>query len=263
MEQDTVKMIKRTIGLTLALVVAAGVIGALLWFFGSPWGCSGAEKQIEAYVAQTYPDQSLTVEKAVYDLPSHGYRAQVEDTAQKDAFFTVLVKNGQILSDSYEADVENKGNTIRRLEETYEALVQERLEELELAAQVRAVVHLDSGAAPRVTLGMAFSLEDALPYSLMLEGTADAPTLDTAAALLGQVYGALDTAAYSFSSYGVQLGQDGAMIAVAQVLPSQIAGGNLARILQLALEGKTENGIYIRVRELAQNSEPESTSEKA
>ena len=37
MEQDTVKVVKRTTGLVLILSVVAGLIGILLWFFGSPW----------------------------------------------------------------------------------------------------------------------------------------------------------------------------------------------------------------------------------
>jgi len=35
---------------------------------------------------------------------------------------------------------------------------------------------------------------------------------------------------------------------VAQVAPSQIKGGNLARILQLAMEENAESGIYVSVR---------------
>lgn len=142
------------------------------------------------------------------------------------------------MSDSYETDVIEKGNTVRRLEEAYTALVQEKLEEAELSVAVRPSVRLDSASLEKVQLGMAFSLEDTLQYSLMLEGTADEPTLDTAVQLLGEVYSQMDAKGYGFSSYGVQLEKDGAAIVVAQVAPAQIKGGNLARILQLALEGR-------------------------
>ena len=53
---------------------------------------------------------------------------------------------------------------------------------------------------------------------------------------------------YEFSFYGGQLEQEGAAVAVAQVAPSQIKGGNLARILQLAMEENAESGIYVSVR---------------
>lgn len=44
MEQDTVKVVKRTIGLVLILAAAMGIAGILLEIFGSPWGASrGAE----------------------------------------------------------------------------------------------------------------------------------------------------------------------------------------------------------------------------
>ena len=96
---------------------------------------------------------------------------------------------------------------------------------------------------------MAFSLEDTLQYSLMLEGsTADMPTLDQASQLLGEVYRQMEAAGYEFSFYGVQLEKDGAAVAVAQVVPSQIKGGNLARILQLAMEENAESSIYVSVR---------------
>lgn len=259
MEQDTIKIVKRTVGLLLLLAAAAGIGGALLWFFGSPWAASAAQKDIQAYVQLSYPGRELEIEKARYDLSTRGYQALVRDPARQDAFFTVSVKDGQVFEDSYEADVSQKGNTIRRLEEAYTQLVQKRLEELELPAPLTPAVRLDESSAELVQLGMDFSQKGPLHYHLMLEGIQFPPTLDTAAQLLGQVYAQMETAEYDFASYGVQLEKDGSAIAVAQVLPSQIKGGNLARILQLALEGDGENGVYISVRtpqEPLEESEP-------
>ena len=48
MEQDTVKVVKRTIGLVLILAAAMGIAGILLEIFGSPWGASGAQKAAQA-----------------------------------------------------------------------------------------------------------------------------------------------------------------------------------------------------------------------
>ena len=219
MEQDTVKVVKRTIGLVLILAAAMGIAGILLEIFGSPWGASGAQKAAQAYVEQTYPEQEFQVDKAAYSLSVHGYEARVEHAQKEDVFFTVTVKDGQIVSDSYQADVREKGNTVRRLEEDYAQMVQQRLEEADLQ------------------------------YSLMLEGsTADMPTLDQASQLLGEVYRQMEAAGYEFSFYGVQLEKDGAAVAVAQVAPSQIKGGNLARILQLAVEENADSSIYVSVR---------------
>lgn len=44
MEQDTVKVVKRTIGLVLILAAAMGIAGILLEIFGSPWGASGRRR---------------------------------------------------------------------------------------------------------------------------------------------------------------------------------------------------------------------------
>ena len=129
MEQDTVKVVKRTIGLVLILAAAMGIAGILLEIFGSPWGASGAQKAAQAYVEQTYPEQEFQVDKAAYSLSVHGYEARVEHAQKEDVFFTVTVKDGQIVSDSYQADVREKGNTVRRLEEDYAQMVQQRLEE--------------------------------------------------------------------------------------------------------------------------------------
>ena len=249
MEQDTVKVVKRTIGLVLILAAAMGIAGILMEIFGSPWGASGAQKAAQAYVEQTYPEQEFQVDKAAYSLSVHGYEARVEHAQKEDVFFTVTVKDGQIVSDSYQADVREKGNTVRRLEEDYAQMVQQRLEEADLSVSVRVAVHLERTSLEQVQLGMAFSLEDTLQYSLMLEGsTADMPTLDQASQLLGEVYRQMEAAGYEFSFYGVQMEKDGAVVAVAQVAPSQIKGGNLARILQLAMEENAESGIYVSVR---------------
>ena len=48
MEQDTVKVVKHTIGLVLILAAAMGIAGILLEIFGSPWGASGAQKAAQA-----------------------------------------------------------------------------------------------------------------------------------------------------------------------------------------------------------------------
>lgn len=87
MEQDTVKVVKRTTGLVLILAVVAGLIGILLWFFGSPWGASDAQKAVQAYVAQTYPDQGLEVEKAEYRLSTRGYQARGRRIKKKKMYF--------------------------------------------------------------------------------------------------------------------------------------------------------------------------------
>ena len=123
-----------------------------------------------------------------------------------------------------------------------------QLEEAALSAPVQASVHLDSASVGAVRLGMAFSMENALQYNLMLEGTADDPSPEAAARLLEEVYARMDTAGYGFSFYGVQLENDGASVTAAQVTPAQIKGGNLARIFQLALEGDTESGVYLVTR---------------
>lgn len=260
MEQDTIKIVKRTVGLLLLLAVAAGTAGVLLWFFGSPWAAAAAERDIQAYVQLSYPGRNLEIGKADYNLSIHGYQALVQDPLQQDGYFTVSVKDGQILSDSYEKDVGEKGNTIRRMEQTYTQLVQKRLEELEWPAPINPVVRLDKSSTELVQLGMEFSQKGALVYHLMLEGTEFPPTLDGAVQLLGQVYAQMETAEYAFASYGVQLEKDGSAITVAQVLPSQIKGGNLARILQLALEGDSENGVYISIQTPPADQEGESTS---
>lgn len=44
MEQDTVKVVKHTIGLVLILAAAMGIAGILLEIFGSPWGASGRRR---------------------------------------------------------------------------------------------------------------------------------------------------------------------------------------------------------------------------
>ena len=248
MEQDTVKIVKRTVGLLLILVLAAGIAGVLLWRFGSPWGASGAQKDIQDYVEQTYSGRNLKVGRVSYNLATRGYQAWVESETREDVFFTVSAKDGEILSDSYEADVEQKGNTVRRLEETYTELVRKQLEEEALSVPAQASVHLDSASVGAVRLGMAFSMGNALQYNLMLEGTADDPSPEAAARLLEEVYARMDAAGYGFSFYGVQLENDGASVTAAQVTPAQIKGGNLARIFQLALEGDTESGVYLVTR---------------
>lgn len=87
MEQDTVKVVKHTIGLVLILAAAMGIAGILLEIFGSPWGASGAQKAAQAYVEQTYPEREFQVDKAAYSLSVHGYEGASRTRTKRGCIF--------------------------------------------------------------------------------------------------------------------------------------------------------------------------------
>lgn len=248
MEQDTVRIMKRTVGLILLTGIAFCTGAALMWFFGSPWDRSGADQTVADYLSKQYPKTQLTATRAQFDASSRSYQVQVQNPDAADGDFTVFAGQGQILWDSYEQDVLQKGNVVRRLEESYTLRVQKLLEKAELSEKIEVAAQLDLDQVSLLHEQKANLSEDALTYNLMLSGETEDPSIDRAADLLTQVYKVLENDGCAFSHYGIQLYNSDQMIAAAQISASQIQSGNLAAHLQLALQGEPAGDLYVSMR---------------
>lgn len=117
----------RRIGKCIAILLAAALIGALLWlgngFFGNPVSALLAKRGLNRYVEQTYPHLDLSTERFGYNFKTVGYFAYVRSGDSPDtAFYINMDMLGHVTYDSYDTWVTGKQNTEQRVQEQYRKL---------------------------------------------------------------------------------------------------------------------------------------------
>ena len=229
MQQDTVKIVTRTVGIVLALAVltVAGLI--LKWYYGTPWAASDAAEIAQSYIDEHYSRLNLTL--------GEPHTVEAVHPTQQDVRFTVWIKKDAVTGDSYETDVAQKANTTRRLESSCSYLAQQLLDEAQTDLAITAKAYLDTVQTGTVALNMRFDPAGELTYHLMLFAEAETVDLSTLCTVLQQAHLAMEGAGLPFTSYGAQIKSETVSLTAAQITPAQIVGGNLPNILQLVLDG--------------------------
>lgn len=124
------KLLKAFICILLSLVILA-----LLWFFfGNPVSYLRAVKTAQTYLAETYPDTDLRMERFNFDFIYGDYVAYITSPSSIDTHFYLHInKQGTKLRDTYESDVLQKSNTTIRLHQEYNALADPVFSDLSLS----------------------------------------------------------------------------------------------------------------------------------
>ena len=114
----------------IAGVIAFMLIGLILWFangfVGNPISKFLANKSVESYIEETYPEMDLKINKATYDFKTGGYNVFVELPESIDIHFSLNISpTGHIKWDGYESYVLGKFNTRERVNSEYRKIVEE------------------------------------------------------------------------------------------------------------------------------------------
>ena len=220
----------------IAGLIAILVFFAALWdgFNGNPVSVAVSTAKIKDYVARTYPDQELAVERAFRDFKRGGYSCLVRSPSSQDTFFTVSI-NGERFTDSYEFQVTRRNNTRERLESELHGLVTAAVEdsfpyETQLVGAELIMDEEESTPADWL-LDMPFDLENLPePVGVRVWTCTDRPDYQTLALRLLELRALLEKAGIYPDFYSMTLempyGEDGRPVsfdASAQVeyFPSQ------------------------------------------
>lgn len=119
---------KRKLIRILAGACAFLLIVLLVWItnslVGNPLSAHLATGRIRSYVAQTYPGDSFTVEKAKYNFKFQEYFCIVSSPTSADTVFSVSLRKNRI-EDNYESEVQNRFTTFRRLSDLLDQQVED------------------------------------------------------------------------------------------------------------------------------------------
>ncbi len=117
----------------IALILALALVGLLLVFYaemaGNPLCAYFAQRNAKIYLAEAYQGLNYETEKAVYNFKFKRYDVTAQLPGSPDSIFTVTTDAwGRVLRDDYDFRVAQRQNTIQRLEEAYDTLVEAVLE---------------------------------------------------------------------------------------------------------------------------------------
>ncbi len=112
------------VAILLAVVIVGGAIVFALAFFGNPVSWFLAKRTATQYLKENYGETDYVVDHIFYDFKFGNYGAYVVSPSSIDSSFCITIgMDGRFLCDSYERDVLNKENVVRRIENDYRSAV--------------------------------------------------------------------------------------------------------------------------------------------
>lgn len=126
-KKSLAKKFARSVGIVLLMAVLylANTV------FGNPLSYLLARGSAKKYLAEKYPTLELTIEEVGYGFEDGVYGISVTCASSPDTHFALQCsKLGKITHDSYDTAVAQKGNTLRRLEQSFDRDAAALLDEL-------------------------------------------------------------------------------------------------------------------------------------
>lgn len=251
---------KRLLKIGAALLGSAIVVFLLLMassVLGDPVSKYIAQKEIERYVEETYPEQQLSVSEVRYNFKLGGYYAEAASDTSIDTRFSVYWRFGEGCSDGYAAVTEG-ANTFSRMEAEYTKRLYACIQDIPQANELSRAYLTENewDKLPPIPLDTPFSLDLPLEYTAFLQfyEEEDEITLARAAQLTEQAYERINRKGYVFSSYSISLQLEHSRagdcyIMVDGVTAQQIESGNLENLLEEAWDSPehNKNGVWVQI----------------
>lgn len=116
-----IKKVFRWLFVILMVIIFLLITTVVLYFMIER---KGAKKQIEEHMSTHYADLQLQIDDFFMNFPISGYVAKVSSTVSEDVYFDIdYIYDGRI-EDTYEEDVLSGRNTLKRVEQSYDELVE-------------------------------------------------------------------------------------------------------------------------------------------
>lgn len=110
----------KIIALVLALVITAGLAFFANALVGNPVSEYLAKSAAQKHIQAAYPDKDYYIDRITYNFKDGDYHVFVESLSSPDSSFSISVDFvGKIRWDSYESRVENRFNTVERINREY------------------------------------------------------------------------------------------------------------------------------------------------
>ena len=223
----------------LAVVLISGILLITNAFVGNPISAKIAQRAVKNYVREKYSFLDLELEKPVYNFKDGSYVTWAKSKTSIDTKFSINYRDGEVYYDSYEFDVLDMHNTLRRLEDEYTLVVRKILEE-ELAYKdnaTRVMYDKSEYEGAKNILKLAMGFDRSLPLnsrvSISIKNVENV-SLENISEILAEVHWVfMDNECY-FQEYGLYIGDSDTVVTIYGVTPENIESGQLLDLLQQA-----------------------------
>lgn len=242
----------------LAGLVALALIGLMLFvtnsFIGNPISAMAANRVIKQYVDRNYAYMDLEVDKATYNLKYGGYMARAKSKTSIDTKFAIYYRDGEVERDDYESYVLGKFNTLERLSEEYSAVAKYILAKNLGYENNTTLVMYDKEAYEKVDekieLDMKFDKTLPIQSQVTIRIDLEDTSLKGIAQILTDAHKVFLDNDCHFNKYGLFSDKDeeGLLIMVTGVTPSDIESGELLIRLENAQNNESMHGITVFIK---------------
>ncbi len=235
----------------LALFIAAFLLFITNSLVGNPISAAIAKNAIKDYVNRNYANLHLTMSNAAYNFKFGEYLIHASSSSSTDTNFTIYYRRNGNIYDDYAYRVTEKGNTQRRMEEEYSALVKSLLSSLDDLQQNTSMVLLsEKNYNPsKLQLDMPFDRALFPDAEITIRVDLKDTSLSNIARILEEAYQLLHQNGCSFQQYHLFSQSNGILVMIDQITPDMIENGNLTELLQNALnrEDSENPSVVIKV----------------
>lgn len=228
---------KKTIKI-IAAIVAIVLIGGILYvtneFVGNPISKALAKRKMEEYIAENYDHLDLEIVETGYNFKFSNYYGLVQSKTSEDTRFYVDYRKGKIVSDDYSFMVEEKENTIQRLEKEYSKHIQKVISnELGYQENKSKVFYMtdENELKDYFELDMPFDPDLPVEARVFISVDLTEPSIKEVAKIIEDAYAAFNNNEYYFSEYGFENNNKDHYIYISDITPEEIKSGDLENIL--------------------------------
>lgn len=244
------KFLLKILAGTAAIALICGILFITNAFVGNPVSAMLANKAIEKYVDENYASLDLEIEKARYNFKDASYAAMAISKRSIDTRFAVYYRDGKVQRDDYETYVLGRFNTMQRLSEEYSAIARDIVAK-ELGYKNNATMVMydkDESTWDILELDMKFDKALSLDAEVTIRLDLENNSLEAIANVLTDAHKAFEDNGCNFKKYGLYAENDGMLVMVNGVTPSDIESNELVNRLEKAKNNQSIDGISVFIK---------------
>ena len=248
--------------------IMAGILGILLssiilWFtdslLGNPIAAIQATKGAKVYAKEHYPHLELEASKATYTFKFHTYMVNLSSPSSVDTHFYIEYKDGKVIYDSYQSSLEEKWNTMQRLEERCTSDVLKLLEQVPgiknnttfVTFRKEDMKDIDAEENDSIWIDMPYDQSLTEQMRVIIRCELEDTTLENITRIFETSYQILHQEGYKFKSYELFSETKETLVMIDDVAPESITSGKLLEELKEASQKEEgiEGQISVVIRE--------------
>ncbi len=255
----TKSKLRRIMAGILCILLSSIIVWSANDLLGNPISAIQATREAKVYVRKQYPHLELEASMATYNFKFHTYMVNLSSPSSVDTHFYIECRNGKVIYDSYQSSVEEKWNTMQRLEEICTSDVLKLLEQVPGLKNNTTIVtfreedmkDIDAGENDSIWIDMPYDQSLTEQMRVIIRCEIEDTSLENIARIFEASYQILHQEGYKFKSYELFSETKETLVMIDNVAPESIISGKLLEELKEASQKEEgiEGQISVVIRE--------------